>query len=39
MFSDAQKQKETLDTFQKNQIFLGIIGIKHHKKQEANKLF
>ncbi len=33
------KNREIFESFQKNQIFMGIIGIKHHKKQEANKLF
>lgn len=33
------KSRDVLDNFQKNQIFVGIIGVKHHKKQEANKLF
>jgi magnesium-transporting ATPase (P-type) len=28
-----------LEQFQKNQIFLGIIGITNHKKPEANKVF
>ena len=28
-----------MGSFQKNLIFLGIIGIKHHKKKEANKMF
>ncbi|CDW88835.1 transmembrane protein [Stylonychia lemnae] len=33
------KSRDVLESFQNNQIFLGIIGIKHHQKQEANELF
>jgi len=34
-----EETKDLLGNFQKNQIFLGIVGVKHHKKQEGNKLF
>jgi hypothetical protein len=30
--TSSSTNKEILEQFQKNQIFLGIVGVKHHKK-------